>query len=53
MIRLPLKVYRIAEMTARYKLPFDLHGVYKPTMRYQPYYPHIINFESVFGMEEG
>ena len=24
-------VYRIAEMTARYKLTLDLHGIYKPT----------------------
>lgn len=44
-------VYRIAEMTARYKLPLDLHGIYKPTGINRTY-PHIINFESVFGMEE-
>ena len=44
-------VYRIAEMTARYKLTFDLHGMYKPTGINRTY-PHIINFESVFGMEE-
>ena len=44
-------VYRIAEMTARYKLTFDLHGIYKPTGINRTY-PHIINFESVFGMEE-
>lgn len=44
-------VYRIAEMTARYKLTLDLHGIYKPTGMNRTY-PHIINFESVFGMEE-
>lgn len=44
-------VYRIAEMTARYKLTLDLHGIYKPT-GINCTYPHIINFESVFGMEE-
>lgn len=44
-------VYRIAEMTARYKLTLDLHGIYKPTGINRTY-PHIINFESVFGMEE-
>ena len=44
-------VYRIAEMTARYKLTLDLHGIYKPKGINRTY-PHIINFESVFGMEE-
>ena len=44
-------VYRIAEMTARYKLTLDLHGIYKPPGINRTY-PHIINFESVFGMEE-
>ena len=44
-------VYRIAEMTARYKLTLDLHGIYKPTGINRTYH-HIINFESVFGMEE-
>ncbi len=44
-------VYRIAEMTARYKLTLDLHGIYKPTGINRTY-PHIINLESVFGMEE-
>lgn len=43
--------YRIAEMTARYKLTLDLHGFYKPTGLNRTY-PNIINFESVFGMEE-
>ncbi len=44
-------VYRIAEATAKYHLTLDLHGIYKPTGLNRTY-PHIINFESVFGMEE-
>lgn len=44
-------VYRIAEMTAKYNLTLDLHGVYKPTGINRTY-PNVINFESVFGMEE-
>ncbi len=44
-------VYRIAEATARHKLTLDLHGIYKPTGINRTY-PNIINFESVFGMEE-
>lgn len=44
-------VYRIAEATARHHLTLDLHGIYKPTGLNRTY-PHIINFESVFGMEE-
>lgn len=44
-------VYRLAEMTAKYKLTLDLHGLYKPTGLNRTY-PHILNFESVFGMEE-
>lgn len=44
-------VYRIAETTAKYKLSLDLHGIYKPTGLNRTY-PNIINFESVFGMEE-
>ncbi len=43
--------YRIAEATAKYKLMLNLHGFYKPTGLNRTY-PHIINFESVFGMEE-
>ena len=43
--------YRIAEMTAKYKLTLDLHGFYKPTGINRTY-PNIINFEAVFGMEE-
>ena len=43
--------YRIAEMTAKYKLTLDLHGFYKPTGLNRTY-PNIVNYESVFGMEE-
>lgn len=44
-------VYRIAEACARHKLSLDLHGIYKPTGLNRTY-PNVINFESVFGMEE-
>lgn len=43
--------YRIAEATAKHHLFLDLHGFYKPTGLNRTY-PHIINFEGVFGMEE-
>lgn len=43
--------YRIAEMTAKYKLSLDLHGFYKPTGLNRTY-PNVINYEAVFGMEE-
>lgn len=44
-------VYRIAEAAARHRLTLDLHGIYKPTGLNRTY-PNIINFESLFGMEE-
>lgn len=44
-------VYRLAEMTAKYKLLIDYHGMYKPTGLNRTY-PNVINFEAVFGMEE-
>jgi len=44
-------VYRIAEGTAKHKLTLDLHGIYKPTGLNRTY-PHILNFEGLFGMEE-
>lgn len=43
--------YRIAEATARHQLVLNLHGFYKPTGLNRTF-PHIINFEGVFGMEE-
>ncbi len=43
--------YRIAEKAAEYHLILDYHGIYKPTGINRTY-PNIINFESVFGMEE-
>ncbi len=44
-------VYRVAEAAARHRLTLDLHGIYKPTGIHRTY-PNVINFESVFGMEE-
>lgn len=43
--------YRIAEKAAQYKLILDYHGIYKPTGMNRTY-PNVVNFESVFGMEE-
>lgn len=43
--------YRIADATARHNLMLDLHGFYKPTGLNRTY-PNVMNFESVFGMEE-
>ncbi len=44
-------VYRIADACSRYKLLLDLHGIYPPTGLNRTY-PNVLNFESVFGMEE-
>jgi alpha-glucosidase len=44
-------IYRIAEKCAQYHLILDYHGIYKPTGINRTY-PNILNFESVFGMEE-
>lgn len=44
-------VYRIAESTGKYHLILDLHGIYKPTGLNRTF-PHILNFEGVFGLEE-
>ena len=43
--------YRIAEACARHHLVLDYHGFYKPTGLNRTF-PNVINFESVFGMEE-
>lgn len=43
--------YRIANATAQHKLLLNLHGFYKPTGLNRTF-PHIVNFEGVFGMEE-
>ncbi len=43
-------VYRIAEITSRYKLMLDLHGIYKPTGLNRTY-PNVLNFEGVYGLE--
>ncbi len=44
-------VYRVAEAAARHRLMLDFHGIYKPTGLNRTY-PNVVNFESVFGMEE-
>ena len=44
-------VERLAYCTAKHHLILDLHGIYKPVGLNRTY-PNIINFESVFGMEE-
>lgn len=44
-------IYRIADACARHHLMLDYHGIYKPTGINRTY-PNIVNFESVFGMEE-
>ena len=44
-------VYRIAESTGKHHLILDLHGIYKPTGLNRTF-PHILNFEGVFGLEE-
>ncbi len=43
--------YRIADATAKHGLMLDLHGFYTPT-GFNRTYPNIVNYESVFGMEE-
>ncbi len=43
--------YRIADAAARHGLMLDLHGFYPPTGLNRTY-PNIVNYESVFGMEE-
>ena len=44
-------VERLAACTAKHHLILDLHGIYKP-MGLNRTYPNILNYESVFGMEE-
>lgn len=44
-------VYRLAEAAAAHHLVLNIHGVYKPTGLNRTY-PNLINFESVFGLEE-
>lgn len=44
-------IYRIAAKAAEYKLILDYHGIYKPTGLNRTY-PNVVNYESVFGMEE-
>ncbi len=44
-------VERLAACTAKHHLMLDLHGIYKPAGLNRTY-PNILNYESVFGMEE-
>lgn len=44
-------VERLADCTARHHLILDLHGIYKPVGLNRTY-PNVLNYESVFGMEE-
>ena len=44
-------VDRLAACCAKHHLMLDLHGIYKP-MGLNRTYPNILNYESVFGMEE-
>ncbi len=41
---------RAAETAARHRLLLDMHGTYKPA-GLQRTYPHILNFEGVYGLE--
>lgn len=43
--------WRIAEAAARHHLVLDYHGIYPPSGMNRTY-PNVLNFESVFGMEE-
>lgn len=44
-------VERLAACTAKHHLILDLHGIYKPVGLNRTY-PNVLNYESVFGMEE-
>lgn len=44
-------IYRIAERCAKHHLMLDYHGIFAPQGITRTY-PNVINFESVFGMEE-
>ena len=45
------RIQRIAEVSAKYKMLVDYHGVAKPTGLNRTF-PNAINFEGVFGLEE-
>ncbi len=44
-------IYHMAEVTARYGLVIDFHGMYKPTGLSRTW-PNVVNFEGVFGLEQ-
>lgn len=45
------RIYRIAEMAAKYKLVINYHGIYKPTGLSRTY-PNVVNYEGVWGLEQ-
>lgn len=44
-------VYHMAEVTARYGLTINYHGMYKPTGLSRTF-PNVVNYEGVFGLEQ-
>lgn len=44
-------LYTLAEVTAKYNLLIDMHGVYKPTGLSRTW-PNVINYEGVYGLEQ-
>ncbi len=45
------RLYRINEACAKYHLMLDYHGMYPPAGMNHTY-PHVVNFEGVYGLEE-
>lgn len=45
------RIYRIAEMAAKYNLVINYHGIYKPTGMSRTY-PNVVNYEGVWGLEQ-
>lgn len=44
-------IYHMAEVTAKYGLTIDYHGMYKPTGLSRTY-PNVVDYEGVFGLEQ-
>lgn len=44
-------IYHMAQVTAKYGLIIDYHGMYKPTGLNRTY-PNVVNYEGVFGLEQ-
>jgi alpha-glucosidase len=45
------RTYSMAQIAAKYKMILNLHGIYVPKGLNRTY-PNIVNFESVFGLEQ-